>query len=152
MKKILFFLFLLPITIFGQQLEFKKGNVFQGEQKLSHKEVKEILKANPKALEMYNAGYSKGNTGGFIMGFGLGLMLGDLALGFTSDTTYPTVGTYIGAGLTLASIPIISGYKKKMQAGVNIYNEGLNKANAQNPSISLNIISNKQGVGLGISF
>lgn len=154
-SKILFFAFLLFSAVsFSQQLTLKSGGKIydSNNQKLSNAAVKELLASQPELLEQYKQGRTKASVGGFLLGFGIGLLGADLATGLTQDKTYPTASTYIGLASTLISIPVMIGHSKKIKKAIDGYNEALliNKTGFNFEKI--NVITNQNGIGMRISF
>ena len=88
------------------------------------------------------------------MGFGIGLTVGDLAVGLSSDVKYPGTMTYVGVGSLVASIPVLSGRKRLYEKAAESYNkENKNgKLGATKPNPELNLISNRNGLGLQFKF
>jgi len=127
-SKFLLFAFLLFSTVtFSQQLTLKSGGKIydSNNKKLSNAAVKELLASQPELLEQYKQGRTKASVGGFLLGFGIGMLGADLASGLTQDKTYPTTLTYVGLVSTLISIPVMIGHSKKIKKAIDGYNESL---------------------------
>lgn len=150
---VIIFLFFSGFT-FAQQLTYEKGRIKNSDnQKLSNNEVKELLSANPEALALYKSGKTKAGIGGFLLGFGGGLVLADLLTGLTQDKEYPTTLTYVGLTSMAISVPVLIGHSKKIKSAVQKYNESLTNNKPTTFTIEkLNIISNAKGIGMQISF
>ena len=152
MKSILLttILFLVATLSFSQDLTFKKGNVYKEDQKLNIKEVREILASNPKALEEFNTGVSKGKVGGYMIVFGFGMAIGDfLGSILTSTIQYrPSALTYIGAASFVIGLPISIGTNNKKRSALAIYNENKTVFNIEKTTI----IVNQNGVGMRVNF
>jgi hypothetical protein len=154
MKRIALLLMLVFTTIsFAQQLRYKSGSIYDSNlNKLNGKEMRELLATKPGLLNFYNAGQSKKNVGGFMLGFGSGLMIGDLLLSLTSTSEYPSAITYVGATIALVSIPIISGYKKKLKTVVDDYNKQIVSNDPFIDIDQVSLIATQNGAGLRITF
>lgn len=113
---ILFTLF-ISVTAFSQEITIDKNRFFADGKKLSNKEVKTLLASNTEALSLYKSSRTKSSVGGFLLGFGGGLILGDLVSGATADIQYPTAATYIGLACLATSIPVLIRKKQKKGRG-----------------------------------
>ncbi|MBW4360113.1 hypothetical protein [Flavobacterium taihuense] len=153
MKKIItLFTVLLSTMVFSQEITTKKGLFFAEGKQLSNKEVKTLLASNTKALALFKASKTKASVGGFLLGFGGGLVLADLVSGAIADIKYPTALTYVGLASLAASIPVLSGRTKKRNDALALYNEGLKKSATKDSNFELNIIVNQSGYGLQFQF
>lgn len=154
MKKIsIAFMLMLSLTAFSQQLTYKNGRIFNSEnKKLSNAEVKELLAPTPELLSEYKSGKTKASVGGFMLGFGLGFIVADLATGATQDKVYPSAFTYLGIASTLISIPIMSGRSKKIKSAVDGYNESLQVKKTAFTIENINVLTNQNGIGFSASF
>ncbi|WP_310557330.1 hypothetical protein [Flavobacterium sp.] len=142
-------LFLVTTFSFSQQLTFKKGNVYNSEdKKLNTPEVRELLASNPEALEKFNAGISKGSVGGFLVGFGIGLTIGDLVGALFTTKEYPSALTYVGAASFVIGLPISIGTNKKIKSAIALYNEKKTVFNIEKTTI----IANQNGIGMRVNF
>ena len=154
--KNLFIIILLLVAqsnLFGQQLILKSGNIYdENNKKLTNNQVRTALENNQDLLNSFNASKSKITIGGFLLGFGLGAMAGDLVGALTSDVQYPSAFTIVGAASTLISIPVLIGRNKKLKNAVDGYNESLNGKKTSFNIEKINIISNNNGVGMVIGF
>jgi hypothetical protein len=154
-SKFLLFAFLLFYTVtFSQQLTLKSsGRIYDSNnQKISNAAVKELLALQPELLEQYKQGRTKAAVGGFLLGFGIGILGADLASGLTQDKTYPTTLTYIGLASTLISIPVMIGHSKKIKKAIDGYNESLLSSRTGFNFEKINVITNQNGIGMRISF
>ncbi|TDD75533.1 hypothetical protein [Flavobacterium caseinilyticum] len=153
-KTLLVVFLLFSAVSFSQQLTLKSGGKIydSNNQKLSNAAVKEILAAQPELLAQYNQGRTKAAAGGFLLGFGVGLLGADLVTGITQDKIYPTAITYIGLASTIIAIPVLIGHSKKIKKAIDGYNESLliNKTGFNVEKI--NVITNQNGIGMRISF
>lgn len=132
------------------KLIYVKGDKVTSENgvRLTPNQVKDVLKVNPAALELYETGRNKSGFGGFFLGFGLGLGIGDLAAAMYGGKEYPSGLTYAAAGSILVSIPILIGHSKKIRQAVELYNNGT--TGYQPPR--LNFITDRNGAGVRLSF
>ena len=154
-SKFLLFAFLLFSTVtFSQQLTLKSGGKIydSNNKKLSNAAVKELLASQPELLEQYKQGRTKASVGGFLLGFGIGMLGADLASGLTQDKTYPTTLTYVGLVSTLISIPVMIGHSKKIKKAIDGYNESLLIHKTGFNFEKINVITNQNGIGMRISF
>lgn len=151
-KTITLFTVLLSTIAFSQEITTKKGRFFVEGKQLSNKEVKTLLASNTEALSLYKSSRTKGAVGGFLLGFGGGLILGDLVGGATADVKYPTGATYLGLASLITSIPVLSGRTKKLNNALALYNNGLKKSATNDSNFELNIIANQSGYGLQFQF
>jgi hypothetical protein len=151
-KLILLFTLLLCFKTFSQEITTEKGRFFVEGKKISRKETKKLLASNTEALTLYKSANTKQGIGGFLIGLGGGLIIGDLASGSTADIQYPTAFTYIGLACVAVSIPVLSGKSKKMKESLDLYNKDLKKNNAKTSDFELNIVSNQNGYGLQYRF
>jgi hypothetical protein len=152
--KLFITLFFAVITSsFAQQLTYKNGRVFNSDnRKISPSEVRELLKDNPEQLDQFNSGRTKAGIGGFLLGFGGGLILADVIGGATADRIYPGTATYIGVACAVISIPVLIGHNKKIKSSIEGYNSSLAKNSTSFNIEKINILSNKNGIGMQISF
>lgn len=152
-KTFLIFGLLLSGFMFSQQIEIKDKKFYiEGEHIYKH-DIKNILAANPEALNMYKKSKKKEAVGGFLLGAGIGLIVGDVVKGLVSDVDYPSGFTYVGAGLIAVSIPVLSGRKKMLNTSIEIYNEGVKGSTPTlGYNFDMNIITNQNGIGLNITF
>ena len=111
---------------------------------------RELLKKQPELLKSYNEGILKQNTGNLFIAAGVGFIVGDLASGLYGTTPYPRVATYIGLTTLIIAIPIKIGFSKKIQRAVDDYNKTV--VNKTVTLEEINIISNRNGIGLALSF
>lgn len=153
MKKliILFTLFLSAKAI-SQEITIEKNHFLLEGKQISAKEVKTLLASNTEALALYKSSRTKGSVGGFLLGFGGGLVVADLIGGALADVKYPTVATYVGLASLVTSIPVLSGRTKKLNDALALYNEGLKKSATNDSNFELNIIANQSGYGLQFQF
>lgn len=142
---------LVSWCITAQKLTYEKGTFYQLGKPISNKNVKAMLEKTPKALELYKASKSKEIIGGFVLGFGGGLVVADLATGLFADIKYPTTATYIGLGAIIVSIPILSGRTKKMNQALELHHANLPKTSLIE-TLQMNFITNKNGLGLAVTF
>ncbi|MGQ7947035.1 hypothetical protein [Flavobacterium sp. WC2509] len=153
MKKIitLFTIFLSAIA-FSQEITIEKNHFLLEGKQISPKEVKTLLASNTEALNLYKSSRTKGAIGGFLLGFGSGLIIADLVSGALTDVKYPTGATYLGIASLITSIPVLSGRTKKLNDALALYNESLKKSATNDSNFELNIIANQSGYGLQFQF
>lgn len=116
-------------------------------------EIKNVLAANPEALNLYNKAKRKETWGGVLIASGIALCIADAVKGAVSNEEYPTVLTYAGVGLVAVSFPILSGKNKMKTNSIEIYNNGLTpKEKTLGYNFDLNIINNQNGIGFNVTF
>ena len=148
----LFFLFLSSFA-FCQQLTYKRGRIYNDNNvKLTNTQVKELLSDKPELLSSYSSGQTKASVGGFLLGFGTGFILVDLATGLSQDKVYPSALTFIGLASAAISIPVIIGHTRKIKTAIDGYNEAITGKKVGFQVDKINILSNKNGIGMQISF
>ncbi|MEO0046946.1 MAG: hypothetical protein RL705_2137 [Bacteroidota bacterium] len=152
-KYITLALLFVSIFSFSQQMSFEKGRFYLGGNRIETAETKKLLATNVKAITLYKQAKSKEALGGFLLGFGIGLSVGDLAIGLFSDKEYPTAMTYVGLGSIAVSIPILSGRKKRYEEAVSLYNSEHKELKlGANIPLEFNAISNQNGLGFQLKF
>lgn len=155
MKKIITIaIFFFSILSYSQQMSLEKGKFYLGGNRIDSREARNLFATNVKAAALYKQAKSKEALGGFLLGLGIGLTVGDLAIGLFSDKDYPSALTYAGLGSIAVSVPILSGRKKRYEEAISIYNSEHKelKLGATNNSIQLNAVSNQNGFGLQLKF
>ena len=155
MKKIISIICLLfVVTAFSQQIRMEKGKFYVKGEQISSRGTKQILAANPEALSLFKAGKNKESFGGFLIGFGSAMVVGDLVVGLVSDSEYPSAMSYIGGASVVAAIPVLSGKNKKIKQGIDLYNKGVENTlgDSTKPGVNLNIVANHYGYGIQIAF
>jgi hypothetical protein len=153
MKKLITLSAVLLSTIaFSQEITIEKNRFLMEGKKISLSEVKTLLASNTEALALFKSSRTKGSVGGFLLGFGGGLVVADLIGGALADVKYPTAATYVGLASLVTSIPVLSGRTKKLNDALALYNEGLKKSATNDSDFELNIIANQNGYGLQFQF
>lgn len=153
--KIIVSLFLLTtVSAFSQELKCKSGGrIFDSNnQKLSSKEIRELLANQPEILQVYNDGRSEKILGNALMYGGIALAATDLIVAATKEGEYPTALTVAGAAAIFMSVPIKYSSSKKLKNVVNDYNSKLSKKDTGFNFESMSIVSNGKGLGLRITF
>lgn len=155
MKKIITLtLLFFTLLSYCQQMTIDKGKFYMNGNQIDSREARNLFSTNVKAATLFKQAKSKEALGGFLLGFGIGLTVGDLAIGLFSDKEYPSAMTYVGLGSIAVSIPILSGRKKRYEEAVHIYNSEHKelKLGATNNNIKLNAIANQNGFGFQLKF
>ena len=155
MKKIITIaLLFLSFLSYAQQMSLEKGKFYLGGNRIGSREARNLFATNVKAAALYKQAQSKEALGGFLLGLGIGLTVGDLAIGLFSDKEYPSALTYAGLGSIAVSVPILSGRRKRYNEAIEIYNSEHKelKLGANNNSFELNAVSNQNGFGLQLKF
>lgn len=127
--------------------EVKGKDANRLDQKRPLRSIVNILNDYPEASEYaqkaksnYDAGIALAVIGGGLLGWELGKVMGG------GDLNAGVFGS--GLAITLATIPLASGFKKNINAAIDIYN---NRSNELTGS-SLNIGIQQSGIGLSFSF
>lgn len=153
MKKLILLLALfLSVKAFSQEITIEKNRFLAEGKQISPKEVKALLASNTEALALFKSSRTKSSVGGFLLGFGGGLIVADLVSGAMADIKYPTAATYLGLASLVTSIPVLSGRTKKLNDALALYNDGLKKSATNDSDFELNIIANQTGYGLQFQF
>lgn len=138
----------------GHTIEVTNNKYFVNGEQYGTAEIKRFLQNNNyKAYALFKKGKSKGALGGFFLGLGSALIIADAAKGISSDVKYPSFFTYTGAAFVATSIPILSGRKKLVDQGIQMYNDGLKTTGAlDTPTYSFDFVSNSNGLGFCFRF
>lgn len=140
----------------GQTIELKDKKMYINNEQIPSYEIKKYLKDNDyKAYSLYNKAKNKSVFGGLLLGLGSVLIVSDAVKAMvTEGGEFPTAMAYIGGGLVVASIPVLSGKNKKMHEAIDTYNNGLKTTSEldNNFDTSLNLVANQNGLGLRLSF
>jgi hypothetical protein len=121
--------------------------------RLETRAARELFAANLETATLFKEAKTKEAVGGFLLGFGIGLTVGDLALGF-SGADYPGTLTYVGVSSLVISVPVLIGRKKRYLQAIKIYNEEhkSDKIGTVTSTFELNMVSNRNGMGLQLKF
>src|SRR5688572_798084 len=153
MKNLLTLICLFILTMASaQEIKMEKGKFYKNGAQISSYETKQLMITNPEAYKYFKKAKTKEGFGGFLLGLGIGLTVGDVVKGLVSDTDYPSGFTYVGATCIVAAIPVLSGRKKKLEKAIEIYNKGLQPTTTDTTNFDLNILANANGYGLQITF
>lgn len=157
LKNLLFTLLLLStlINISGQEISIKKSfgeNLFmQNDKRITYSQLLSSLESNSEAYKIATSakgnktfGMILGGAGGALIGWPLGTALGG------GEPNWILAG--VGAGLIVATIPIISGYNKKTANAIKLYNDGLTNTSHKPESYKLSVSANHNGIGLNLQF
>ncbi len=151
MKSFLLTIIIFTISFIGssQELTYKHGRIYNSTmEKLNPTQVRALFANNPEALQFYNKGRTKGSVGGFLTGFGIGLIVGDLAAALYGTSEYPSPLTIAGATSILIGIPVSIGTNKNIRKSVESYNTKKIGLNIEKSSV----IFNQNGVGMRANF
>lgn len=156
MKTLILNLGLLLIStyaVFGQELTFKSGIIYDStNKKLTNAEILELMKPHSAALELYTAASAQSTLGGILLGAGAGFVVGDLIKSVTTNVMYPSALTYIGLGSALISIPITSGRSKKIKKSIEAYNQDITGKKTAFLIEKTAFITNQNGMGMQLTF
>lgn len=128
------------------------GRVFNSkEEKLNPDKVREEFSG--EALNLYNSGRNKKTVGNLFLY--TGIITSPIAISaFLNDAPRGTVYTTAGITLTclLVSIPIKTGYSKKIKKSVELMN-GINSSSSTSFNIeNTSVVINQNGAGFRITF
>lgn len=158
MRKIAIILTLLAVSAsftFGQtapdSISMKKVfggyQFYQGEQIIQMNQLVNSMKSNDLAYKQIKSAQSLsafasvlGGVGGFMIGWPIGTSLGG------GEPEWAMAG--IGAGLLVASIPIIHSMNKKAKKAIDIYNGGLMTSSFWDDK---ELILSTKGNGIGLT-
>lgn len=156
-------LFLISVTSFaqrrvetkeipaGQEIELRNNKFYINNEQIPSYEIKKYLKSNDfKAYSLFSKSKNKSILGGFFLGLGSALIVGDAVKSAVSDVEYPTAMTYIGGGLVGTSIFVLKGNKKMRNDAIDMYNNGLKTTSKTNTSLDFAVSNN--GLGLRLTF
>lgn len=155
MKKLLTLIgLLLTLLSYSQTMTLEGSRVYLDGKRLETREARQLLNTNYESASLYKEAKTKEAVGGFLLGFGIGLTIGDLAVGLFSDTKYPGTMTYVGVGSIAVSIPVLSGRKKLYEKAAQIYNNDHKngKLGASQSTMELHLVSNRNGMGFQLKF
>lgn len=134
-------------------IEYVNGQYLVNGEQFSNYDVKyHLMNNHPEAYSFYKKSKSKSSVGGFLLGIGGALIVGDAIKAAISNEDYPGSFTYVGAGLAAVSIPVLSGRKKLMQQSIDTYNDSLPKEKTLGANFDVNILASTNGVGLVVTF
>jgi hypothetical protein len=174
MKKLHFIIFLFALNITAQEVyTYKsKGRIYQNGVKVNPEAIAARFENNADVLNLYKAGKTKQTLGNVLLWGGLALGIGNfiyvdtgnfskserinsgyfegsyqVTSDFPSNTPF-----YISAAMIVTAIPVKIGFEKKIKKSVELMNETV-----KNPKTTFNIeatqiIANKNGIGLAITF
>lgn len=167
MKK-LFILIVLMVGLCNadaQQLEFiNSRKINLNSQKLSKKDIYEIMKDSPEALQMYKSGKKLRTIGDITFLGGLGIAVAGVLIdiygevgdhstevSYHDDYTLSIVSLSIGGTMMAATIPLKIAGKKKIRKSVELYNENTALSLKNQKGINLSIINNNKGIGIRLA-
>ena len=144
---------MLTSLIFSQEITVEnKKYMVEGVHVYKH-EIKNVLAANPDALNLYNKANRKETWGGVLIGSGIALCVADAVKAAVSDEKYPSAMTYTGVGLVAISFPILSGKNKMRADSIEMYNNSLQpKEKTLGSNFNVNLINNQNGLGFNVTF
>lgn len=155
MKTLLFtlFLFFTGFT-FAQKIDLRDNNFYVNDSLVYKHQIKNVLMANPTALNMYNKAKKRQTFGGLILATGISLIVADGVMGLTTENrAYPKVLTLAGVVVAGVSIPVLLGNKERVKKSIDLYNESQpDTPKTLGYNYNLNIITNTNGLGLAITF
>ena len=133
-------------------IKYEHGRFYIDGNQIPSYQMKTILASNLHSIKLYKQAKSKETLGGMLLGLGTTACIVDLAVGLFSDVKYPTAITYVGLGVVAASIPILSGRRKKTTEAIQSYNDGLKNTSSLETDFNLNALANQNGIGIQIKF
>jgi Na+-translocating ferredoxin:NAD+ oxidoreductase RnfD subunit len=174
MKKLHFIILLFALNTVAQETQMyhyqSRGRIYQNGLKLQPDTIRSRFANNPEILKIYNAGRTKKIVGNVLLWGGIGLFIGKTIDYYTPESYTKTVNYFgekyyfteykissnelffVSGAMILAAIPIKIGFEKKIKKSVALMNEV-----AKNPKTTFNIestqiIANRNGIGLAITF
>jgi hypothetical protein len=131
-----------------------KNKYYKGVWNISKEKAYGMLRENGEAYNLVISGEKLQKTGSTVACVGaalIGYTLGS-ALAGAEDTKWFIAG--IGGGLALLAIPVYSTGKKKVQMGVEVYNETLKTADLPQKKFidEVSIVGTNTGIGLRVTF
>ena len=125
---------------------------YQADTRLSKTQVREALAVDPEALQLFKAGAGQKGlgdvlavAGGALIGWPLGTAIGG------GDPNWTLAA--IGAGIVVVAIPIYNGGIKKINQGLDRYNQGLSGLpSASESNYSLSVVNSNDGIGVRLHF
>jgi len=150
----------IPITI-------KKKSFYQGDKKLTSKELKAVLMNTPESATEYKIANSKATIGLIPMVAGTGLCLYGAAVGlkqsidenkaisdgnlyYKSDQSKYVTPVLVGACLVMAGIPFILSSQKHILKSIELYNANTKAKTGYNPRLEFGIT--QDGIGMVYRF
>jgi hypothetical protein len=158
-----------------------RGRIYQNGVKLQPDTIRSRFANNPEIVKIYNTGRTKKTVGNVLLWGGLALGIGHYGYmanlrpkykytknnndyhyppviiypeySYEDVTNYPSnTLLYVSGAMIVAAIPIKIGFEKKIKKSVELINEV-----AKNPKTTFNIestqiIANRNGIGLAITF
>ena len=144
---------LVSTVSFSQQLKYSHGQILNSRgTDLNKKELLALLAKEPGLMNYYKDIQLRRNMGGFMIGLGGGMMLGDLVLAIYKDVPYPGVMTFVGAGTALLSIPVMTGHRNRLRKFVDEYNKEIARDQSRSAIDNIEFVVNQNGAGLRIQF
>jgi hypothetical protein len=144
--------FLLPfiqILAQNQPIEQRKSAFYLENRVLKPKNMLELMKDNPAALEEMKKAKANSDAASVFAFLGGGLI--GWTLGGLIGPEPPTWGlAAAGAGLILVALPFSSSYVKRASKATEIYNNGISQPNAH--AIKVNLGLSDHGFGLTMKF
>jgi hypothetical protein len=123
----------------------------QNGEKLTRKETRKLVKVNEEAFKHAKISY---NLDGFAFAFRFfGLVGITLAAAGAADSKKGNWKAFAwGGGLLLASIPFSVFSNNQIVKAVNIHNQGILTGSNYRQSCEFILLSNNNGIGIGIKF
>lgn len=151
-KILIVFAFLLSMSAISQELFYEpSGRVYNSkDEKLSPKEVRALLVGKPGMANFYNAGRRRKTVGNVLLIGGITAFATDFFLIANHEKGYPNALTCVSLAAIVVSIPIKIGNGRKVKAMVEEYNRQLKETTLNIDKV--NIISNKNGIGMRLTF
>ncbi len=171
MKKLHFIILLFALNATAQETYIYKsrGRIYQNGAKVSPEAIAVRFENNPEVLSLYKAGKTKQTLGNVLLWGGLGLGIGhsiyasanneikietnNSGYGYKDTSTkFSNTAYYISVALIVVAIPIKIGFEKKIKKSVELMNETVKTPKTTFNIESTQIIANRNGIGLAITF
>jgi hypothetical protein len=140
-----------PVDTIRVQKTFFGYAYSQGGQRLSMNRLSDALVSNPEAYQIYQNAQSSGLVaqilafaGGYMIGWPIGTAIG----GGEPNWNLALIGT----GLVFISIPLETGYNRKTQQAIDIFNNELPDKKTDKKPIDLELSLRGNGAGLIFTF
>ncbi|PIE87529.1 MAG: hypothetical protein CSA01_00360 [Bacteroidetes bacterium] len=131
--------------------EFANYKFYQNDRQIAWKEFNEIFAGNTYALNEYTKAkrnYTFSKLTGILGGLAVGWELGNVISGNDPNWFVSSVG----AGFVVLSFPLDRKFKQHMTKALHSYNRKHNNTGSSVSVKEINLISNKNGLGLAVSF
>ena len=164
MKTLIYSFLLLSCMFYSQETyTFKSGGrVFENGERIKTSQIESTFKDKPEIVNLYKSGRTKKTVGNVFLYSGIGIIalkhydrVKNQNVDAYGNTTKKesNVMYFVGAGISIVSIPIKIGFQKRIKKSVALMNEDANsKIKSTGFNYETNIMANSNGFGLKITF